>query len=78
MGFSYQEVRLNDSGVKLEYQTPLKEVLGGLKTSVDLKFELKSVTRFREKLRPVLVNKLKELKNSVDKFFEDGIRLIRA
>jgi hypothetical protein len=76
--FLNQEVTLKDSGVKLEYQTPLKEVLGGLKTSVDLKFELKSVTSFREKLRPVLVNKLKELKNSVDKFFEDGIRLIRA
>jgi hypothetical protein len=72
------DVSLKDAGVKLEYQTPLKEVLGGLKTSLDLKFELKSVTTFRQSLRPVLANKLKELKNNVDKFFEDGIRLIRA
>jgi hypothetical protein len=76
--FLQREVTLKDAGIKLEHQTPLKDVLGGLKTSVDLKFELKSATTFRQNLRPVLVNKLKELKNSVDKFFEDGIKLIRA
>jgi hypothetical protein len=77
-GFLNREVTVKDTGIKLEYQTPLKEVLGGLKGSVDLKFELKSATNFRQILRPVLANKLKELKSNVDKFFEDGIRLIRA
>jgi hypothetical protein len=76
--FLTREVSVKDAGVKLEYQTPLKEVLGGLKTSIDLRFELKSATNFRQSLRPVLANKLKELKNNVDKFFEDGIKLIRA
>jgi hypothetical protein len=76
--FLNREVTLKDAGVKVELQTPLKEVLGGLKTSLDLKFELKSATNFRQSLRPVLANKLKELKNNVDKFFEDGIKLIRA
>ncbi len=76
--FLNREVSIKDTGVKLEYQTPLKEILGGLKTSVDLRFELKSATNFRQSLRPVLANKLNELKNNVDKFFEDGIKLIRA
>ena len=73
-----REVAVKDVGVKVEYQSPLKEILGGLKTSLDLKFELKSATNFRRSLRPVLANKLLELKSSVDKFFEDGIKLIRA
>lgn len=76
--FLDREVVVKDAGIKLEYQTPLKEVLGGLKSSVDLKFELKSATSFRDSLRHALTNKLKELKDSVDKFFEDGIKLIRA
>lgn len=69
---------IKDPGVKLEYQSPLKEVLGGLKASVDLKFELKSAMNFRQSLRHALTNKLKELKENVDKFFEDGIKLIQA
>jgi hypothetical protein len=76
--FLDREVVVKDAGVKVEYQTPLKEVLGGLKSSVDLKFELKSATNFRQSLRHALTDKLKELKDSVDKFFEDGIKLIRA
>jgi hypothetical protein len=76
--FLNREVAVKDVGVKVEYQSPLKEILGGLKTSLDLKFELKSATNFRRSLRPVLANKLLELKSSVDKFFEDGIKLIRA
>jgi hypothetical protein len=76
--FLNREVTVKEGTAKLEYQTPLKEVLGGLKTGLDLKFELKSATNFRQSLRPVLANKLKELKNNVDKFFEDGIKLIRS
>jgi hypothetical protein len=76
--FLDREIVLKESTIKLQHQTPPKEVLGGLKSSVGLKFELKSATNFRQSLRHVLTNKLKELKDSVDKFFEDGIRLIRA
>jgi len=77
-GFLNTQVSLKEATAKLEVQTPAKEVLGGLKTGLDLKFELKSATGFRRSLHAVLANKLKELKNNVDRFFEDGIKLIRG
>jgi hypothetical protein len=52
--------------------------LGGAKTGLDLKFELKSATNFRRQLQGFLANKLKELKNNVDQFFQDGIKAIRT
>jgi hypothetical protein len=76
--FLNREVSLREAVVKAELRPPLQGLLGGLKTGLDLKFELKNATSFRQSLRPVLVNKLKELKDNVDKFFEDGIKLIRA
>lgn len=75
--FLNTQVTVKDATAKLELQTPAQAVLGGLKTGLDLKFELKSATNFRRNLQTVLANKLKELKNNVDKFFEDGIKLIR-
>jgi hypothetical protein len=72
-GFLNTEIKVKEAGVKLE--TP--ELLSGVKTGVDLKFELKSATNFRRELQRFLANKLKELKSNVDRFFEDGIKLIR-
>ncbi len=76
--FLNAEVNLKEAGVKVDYETPGKEVFGGVKTGLDLKFELKSATNFRKQLQGFLANKLKELKNNVDRFFEDGIKQIRG
>jgi hypothetical protein len=75
--FLNSEIKLREVGVKVDFETPGKEFFGGVKTGLDLKFELKSGTNFRRMLREALANKLKELKNSVDRFFEDGIKQIR-
>lgn len=71
------EVHVKEASVKAEVQTPGSELLGGIKTGVDLKFEIKSATSFRQKLQKVLSTRLQTLKGSVDKFFEDGVKLIR-
>jgi hypothetical protein len=76
--FLNTEINVKEAGVKVDYETPGKEVFGGIKTGLDLKFELKSATNFKRILREALANKLKELKNNVDRFFEDGIKQIRA
>jgi hypothetical protein len=75
--FLNTEINLKEAGAKVGYETPGKELFGGVKTGVDLKFELKSATNFRRQLQGFLANKLKELKNSVDRFFEYGIKEIR-
>jgi len=75
--FLNSEINLKEAGAKVEYETPGKEVFGSVKTGLDLKFELKSATNFRKQLQGFLANKLKELKNNVDRFFEDGIKQIR-
>ena len=75
--FLNTEINLKEITAKLGYETPAKEMFGSVKTGLDLKFELKSATHFRKQLQGFLANKLKELKNNVDGFFEDGIKAIR-
>jgi len=75
--FLNTEINLREAGAKVGYETPGKELFGSVKTGVDLKFELKSATNFRRELQGFLANKLKELKNNVDRFFEFGIKEIR-
>jgi hypothetical protein len=75
--FLNAEINLKEATAKVGYETPAKELLGSAKTGLDLKFELKSATNFRRQLQGFLANKLKELKSSVDRFFEDGIKQIR-
>ncbi len=75
--FLNTEINLKEIGAKVGYETPAKELFGSVKTGLDLKFELKSATNFRRQLQGFLTNKLKELKNNVDRFFEDGIKEIR-
>src|SRR5262249_30652862 len=57
--------------------SPGKELLGGVKTGIDLKFELKSAVNFRRQLQDMLANRLSELKGHVDAFFEEGVRRVR-
>jgi hypothetical protein len=75
--FLHSKIDLESASIKIESETPGKAILGGVKTGIDLKFELKSGTSFRRTLEPILANKLKELKQNVDSFFEDGIKEIR-
>jgi hypothetical protein len=75
--FLNSEINLKEASAKIAYETPAKELFGSVKTGLDLKFELKSATNFRRELQGFLANKLKELKNNVDRFFEDGIKQIR-
>lgn len=75
--FLSAEIEVKDFGGKIEYESPAKNVIGGLKAGLDLKFELKSATTFRKNLQTILANKLKDLKRSVDGFFEYGVKLIR-
>ena len=72
------ELRIKEAGLKVEGATPGKDVLGGLKAGVDVKVELKTGSSFRQRVQLLLENRLGELKNQVDRFFEDGIKLIRA
>jgi hypothetical protein len=75
--FLNREIRLKEGSLKLDAGSPAQELLGGVKTGLDLKFELKSATNFRRELQKILAVRLSELKAQVDSFFEEGIRRIR-
>ena len=76
--FLNSEICLKEGSLKLDAGSPAQEVLGGVKTGLDLKFELKSATNFRRELQKVFAVRLSELKGQVDSFFEEGIRRIRG
>lgn len=71
------EVELTEVSAKAETDSPAKELVGGLKAGLDLKLALRTTPSFRQKLQQVLAQRIGELKNGVDKFFEDGVRAIR-
>lgn len=50
----------------------------GLKAGADLKLKLKTTPTFRQMLQEKLANRIGELKRDVDRFFEDGVKAIRA
>ncbi len=70
-------VDIPEATVKTEMDSPLREVVGGLKAGLDLKLTLKTTPSFREKLQQAMANRIGELKNQVDKFVEDGVKAIR-
>jgi len=72
------DVRINEAGLKAEAATPGKDLLGSLKAGIDVKVELKTGSSFRQQIQSLLANRLGELKNQVDRFFEDGIKQVRA
>jgi hypothetical protein len=43
-----------------------------------LKLELKNTPSFRHKLQQILANRIGELKNEVDGFFEDGVKAVKS
>jgi len=75
---SNTDLRIKEAGLKAEAATPGKDLLGGLKAGIDVKLELKTGSSFRQQVQSLLANRLGELKNQVDQFFEDGIKLIHA
>jgi hypothetical protein len=70
-----------------DYWTRLKNYLttttvmvdeADVKAGVDLKLKLKTTPTFRQMLQEKLANRIGELKREVDRFFEDGVKAIRA
>jgi hypothetical protein len=69
-------ISVSEATVKVEADSPLKEVVGGLKTGIDLKASLKTNPSFRQMMERALANRIGELKSHVDKFVEDGFKAI--
>ena len=74
--FLQSEITFSEGSLKLDGETPFKTIFGGIKTGIDLKFQLKSATSFKKQLQVILANRLKDLKGSVDAFIESGIKKI--
>lgn len=70
-------VSVSEATVKIEGDSPLKEVVGGLKTGIDLKASLKTSPSFRQQMEKALANRIGELKGHVDRFIEDGVKAIK-
>ena len=62
------------------YLTTTKVDFGemGLKAGADIKLTLQTTSTFRQLLQEKLANRIGELKQNVDLFFEDGIKALRA
>jgi hypothetical protein len=67
------EVNLSEAAFKLEANTALKDVVGGVKAGVDLKAALRTAPSFRQKLQAFLVDRLPDLKNQVTDFVKEGV-----
>lgn len=50
----------------------------GLKSGAEFKLSLETVPTFRQRLQEKMASRIGELKKTVDRFFEDGIKAIRA
>jgi hypothetical protein len=71
------EVKVKEAGIKVDAASPATDIIGGLKAGVDLKLQFKTAPMFRQSLQEFLANRIGELKNQVDLFFEDGVKAIR-
>jgi len=67
------EVNITDVALKTEVNTALKDVVGGIKTGVDIKAALRTAPSFRQKLQTFLADRLPELKNQVNSFVQEGV-----
>jgi len=70
------EVAIESSSIKAESQSPLKDVVGGIKASADFKLALKTTPSFRDNLRTFLTDRLGELKADINRFVADGVKAI--
>lgn len=71
------DLELTDVGVKSEFTSPAQSIVGGLKSGIDLKLALKTTPTFRQNLQKLLTNRVGELKQDVDAFFQDGVKEIK-
>lgn len=70
-------IEVTEATLKIEGSTPAKELIGDFKAGLDLKLALKSAPSFRQKLQAFLANRLYELKDQVNTFVEEGVKLVR-
>jgi hypothetical protein len=71
MRFLDTKVVINEGGTKIEAGVP------GIKAAIDLKFELKSDSTFRQNVKKAFGTRRMEFKDEVNSFFAEGVRLIR-
>ncbi|TPG51801.1 hypothetical protein EAH89_19565 [Roseomonas nepalensis] len=71
--FLRTDVAATEVALKAEVGVP-----GALKVGADLKFALRAASSFKLKLQQLLASRLRELKEDVDAFFEEGVKAIRA
>jgi hypothetical protein len=71
MRFLDTKLVINGGGTKIEAGIP------GIKAAIDLKFELKSDSAFRQNVKKAFGTRPKEFKDEVNSFFAEGVRLIR-
>ena len=72
------EMRIDAIEGGIEYASPGKDVLGGLKAGVKIKAELKTGSTFRQNLQKYLSSNLVGLQADVKSFFRDGVATIRS
>ncbi|HEX3146318.1 MAG TPA: hypothetical protein VHQ64_20250, partial [Pyrinomonadaceae bacterium] len=70
-------VEPEEVGAKVEFESPAKQVIGGLKGGIDLKLALKTAPSFRKNVQKLLAGRIGELKNETHAFFEDGVKSIQ-
>lgn len=68
---------VTEATASVEADSPAKEVLGGLKTGLEVKLALKEASSFRQRLRQFLENRLTELKSEVNRSVEQGVKALR-
>lgn len=70
------EIKFEELSLSASAKTPLQTIIGGIKTGLDLKFQIKSNVSFRTEVKTFLNNRLREIKEKFDNFFEDFRRVI--
>lgn len=70
-------VSLTEANVKLEADSPAKELIGGVKAGIDLKLALRDSPSFRRNLQQFMQNRIGELRATVIEFFQDGVKAIK-
>jgi hypothetical protein len=71
------DVHFTEAHLKLEVNSPAREVLGGIKAGIDLKAQIKDGSNFRTSLQRFLSTRIGEMKGQVDRFFEQAVTEIR-
>lgn len=72
------EVQLTQADMKVEGETPLREVFGQLRAGVDLKLALKTASSFRQNLQRALNSHVTTLQDQVNAYYAEAVARIRA